>query len=79
VSRIKIYIDEDAMDSDPVAALRTRGILVITALDAGLAGKSDDEQLAFASEPGASSTRSTCRISTGFTRSGSVPGENMAE
>jgi hypothetical protein len=52
VSRIKIYIDEDAMDSDLVAALRSRGILVITALDAGLAGKSDDEQLAFASEHG---------------------------
>jgi TRAP-type mannitol/chloroaromatic compound transport system substrate-binding protein len=49
VSRIKIYIDEDAMDSDLVAALRSRGITVITALDAGLVGKSDDEQLAFAS------------------------------
>ena len=52
MSRIKIYIDEDAMDRDLVAALRSRGIAVITALDAGLAGKSDDEQLAFASEQG---------------------------
>jgi hypothetical protein len=52
VSRIKIYIDEDAMDSDLVAALRSRDITVITALDAGRAGKSDDEQLAFASEQG---------------------------
>jgi hypothetical protein len=52
VSQIKIYIDEDAMDSDLVAALRSRGITVITPLDAGLAGKSDDEQLAFASEHG---------------------------
>ena len=52
MSRIKIYIDEDAMDSDLVAALRSRGITVITPLDAGLAGKSDDEQLAFASEHG---------------------------
>ena len=52
MSRIEIYIDEDAMDTDLVAALRSRGITVITALDAGLAGKSDDEQLAFASEHG---------------------------
>jgi hypothetical protein len=52
VSRTKIYIDEDAMDSDLVAALRSRGIPVITAMDAGLVGKSDNEQLAFAAEHG---------------------------
>jgi len=50
VSQIEIYIDEDAMDSDLVAALRSRGVGVITALDADLVGKSDDEQLAFASD-----------------------------
>src|ERR1035437_1749673 len=52
VSQIEIYIDEDAMDSDPVAALRSGGVTAITAMDAGLAGKSDDEQLAFAAEHG---------------------------
>ena len=52
MSQIKIYFDEDAMDSDLVAALRSRGVTVITALDAGLAGRSDDEQLAFASGHG---------------------------
>jgi hypothetical protein len=52
VSQIKIYIDEDAMDSDLVAALRSRGVTVITALDAGLVEKSDEEQLAFAAEHG---------------------------
>jgi Domain of unknown function (DUF5615) len=52
VSQFKIYIDEDAMDSDLVAALRSRGVTVITALDAGLTEKSDDEQLAFAAEHG---------------------------
>ena len=52
MSRIKIYIDEDAMDSDLVEALRSRGITVITALDAGLTARSDDQQLAFASERG---------------------------
>ena len=49
-SQIKLYIDEDAMDSDLVAALRYRGVTVITALDAGLTEKPDDEQLAFAAE-----------------------------
>jgi len=48
VSQIKIYIDEDPMDSDLVAALRSRGVIVITAFDAGLTGKPDEEQLAFA-------------------------------
>jgi hypothetical protein len=52
VSRIKIYVDKDAMDSDLVAALRSRSITAITALDAGPAGKSDDEQAAFAAEHG---------------------------
>jgi hypothetical protein len=52
VSQIEIYIDEDAMDSDLVAALRSRGVIIITALDAGLVGKSDDEQLTFASDHG---------------------------
>ena len=36
------------MDSDLVAALRSRGVIVITAFDAGLTGKPDEEQLAFA-------------------------------
>lgn len=38
------------MDSDLVAALRSRGVEVVTALDAGLIGKTDQEQLAFATE-----------------------------
>jgi hypothetical protein len=41
VSRISIYIDEDAMDGDLVAALRSRGVTVITALDVLLTGRSD--------------------------------------
>ena len=52
MSQIRIYIDEDAMDGDLVAALRSRSVTVITAVDAGLAEKSDDEQLAFATERG---------------------------
>jgi hypothetical protein len=52
VSQIQIYIDEDAMDSDLVAALRARGVAVVTVLDAGLIEKPDEEQLAFATERG---------------------------
>ena len=36
------------MDGDLVAALRFRGVAVFTALDAGLIGKTDEDQLAFA-------------------------------
>jgi hypothetical protein len=42
VELVKIYVDEDAMDSDLVTALRSRGVTVITALDAGLIEKPDD-------------------------------------
>jgi hypothetical protein len=48
VSSFKIYFDEDAMDTDLVAALRSRDVDVVTVLEAGLVGKSDEEQLALA-------------------------------
>jgi hypothetical protein len=38
------------MDCDLVAALRSRGVTVITVLDSGLVGKPDEEQLAFSTE-----------------------------
>lgn len=47
---IKIYFDEDAMHSRLVKALRTRGVTVVTVLDAGLIEKTDEEQLSFATE-----------------------------
>jgi hypothetical protein len=52
VNPIRIYFDEDAMDSDLVAALRSRGVTVVTALDADLTSKTDEEQLATAAERG---------------------------
>ena len=52
MSQISIYIEQDAMDSDLAAALRSRGVTVVTALDAGLTGESDEEQLNFATEHG---------------------------
>ena len=50
MSLISRYIDEDAMDSDLVAALRSRGVKAETAVDAGLIAKTDEQQLAFATE-----------------------------
>ena len=38
------------MDGDLVAALRSRGVEVVTALDVGLIGKTDEEQFAFATQ-----------------------------
>ena len=76
MSQIKIYIDEDAMDSDLVAALRSRGVIVITAFDAGLTGKPDEEQLAFATAHECVLTFNA-PISIDFTRNGSVPGASM--
>jgi hypothetical protein len=52
VSSFKVYFDEDAMDTDLVAALRSRGVEVVTVLEAGLAGRTDEEQLAFATARG---------------------------
>jgi len=52
VKQIEIYIDEDAMDGDLVEALRSRGVRVVTPLDAGLTARPDEEQLAFASQRG---------------------------
>lgn len=52
MSSFKIYFDEDAMDTDLVAALRSRDVEVVTVLEVGLTGKSDEEQLAFAAGRG---------------------------
>lgn len=43
--QIRLYLDEDAMDSDLVRALRLRGVNVTTALDAGLISSADEEHL----------------------------------
>lgn len=48
----QIYIDEDATQGALVVALRSRDVAVITASDAGLMKKSDDEHLAYATEHG---------------------------
>ncbi len=50
MNQIKLYFDEDAMHSRLVTALRSRGVTVVTVMDAGLTEKTDAEQLAFATE-----------------------------
>jgi predicted nuclease of predicted toxin-antitoxin system len=52
LSRISLYFDEDAMHNRLVDALRSRGVTVVTVLDAGLTEKTDEEQLGFATESG---------------------------
>jgi len=50
--KVRLYIDEDAMDEDLIYALRVRGIDVITALEAGMIERSDREHLDYASAQG---------------------------
>lgn len=50
MSKILLYIDEDAMDEDFVQALRIRNVDVLTVANAGMLNKSDEEQLAWAKE-----------------------------
>ena len=52
MAQIKIYADEDAMDQDLVAALRSRGVMVVTATEAFMVEMKDDEHLALAAELG---------------------------
>ena len=46
--RIKLYLDEDAMDRDLAEALRQRGVNVLTALEAGMIERPDKEHLKLA-------------------------------
>jgi len=50
--QIRLYLDEDAMDTDLVRALRLRGVDVTTALDVGLTNSADEEQLEHAMRSG---------------------------
>jgi mRNA degradation ribonuclease J1/J2 len=52
VDLIKIYVDEDAVDRALVVALRSREVIVTTALESGLIEKPDDEHLTHATQHG---------------------------
>lgn len=47
---IQLYIDEDAVRRGLVTGLRSRGVTVLTALEAGLSGAPDEQQLTRATE-----------------------------
>ena len=49
---IRLYIDEDSMSRGLVRALQARGVDVITALDAGMIERGDEEHLDYATEQG---------------------------
>ena len=49
---IRLYFDEDTMDKALVAALRARGVNVLTAHEANMIERKDDEHLAFATAEG---------------------------
>jgi hypothetical protein len=49
---VQLYFDEDALRHALVAALRKRGIDVLTPLDVGMTQKTDEEQLQFAATQG---------------------------
>jgi hypothetical protein len=52
VNQIRLYVDEDATQSRLVAALRLRAVAVVTVLDVQRFGRSDEDQLAFATGQG---------------------------
>ena len=54
MNRVRLYMDEDSMDSDLVRALRLRGVDVHTARDVRLIARPDIEQLAYAAANGRS-------------------------
>jgi hypothetical protein len=52
VTSLRLYLDEDSMDDDLVAALRLRGVDVDTANERGMLGRSDVAQLRWSSAQG---------------------------
>jgi hypothetical protein len=52
MSQIRLYVDEDAEETAIVDALRSRGVDLLTTLDAGMTRATDEEQLAFATSEG---------------------------
>ena len=50
--KLSLYLDEDSQDTALVRALRSRGIEVMTATEAGMVHRDDEEQLAWATQQG---------------------------
>lgn len=49
---LRLYFDEDAMDDALVGALRVRGVDVLTAFEAGMIERPDEEHLDYATGQG---------------------------
>lgn len=49
---MRLYVDEDAMDKDLVRALRARGVDVLTAQEASMIERRDEEHLEYATAQG---------------------------
>ena len=47
---IRLYLDEDSSDTDLLKALRLRTVDVVSTVEVGMMGQSDEEQLAWAAE-----------------------------
>jgi len=52
MSRIRLYLDEDAMEHGLVIAFRARLVDVLTASDCGMVNRDDEEHLEYASRSG---------------------------
>jgi len=48
VSGLRLYVDQDAMDGDLIRGLRSRGVDVLTAADADMIRRKDEEHLSLA-------------------------------
>ena len=49
---VRLYMDEDAGETAVIAALRARGVDLLTTLEAGRLGSSDADQLVYATQQG---------------------------
>jgi len=49
---IRLYLDEDTMSTALVNAFHSAGIDLVTALEAGMVGRADEEHLKYAAEYG---------------------------
>lgn len=72
--KVRLYLDEDTMDADLIQALRTRGVDLQTAYEAGLVRREDHELLAYAAQQGrvvyTFNTGHFCALHASFLRSG---------
>lgn len=74
MSAIRFYCDEDSQNQALLRALRSRGLDVTSAGEAGLLGRTDEEQLIWALEQGrvvfTHNVGDFCRLHTEFLREG---------